>query len=186
MKGGAREPKAQGTSTHTHTHTHQIRLGAADQEPTTDVGTVEADKVSRAGPSKLHSPRCGDEHKGRDWPDALPLSRGAHRLHTVEPLSRTMSERDWISRDGKYAAQYGGHGAWLRQLSLTVAPRTSMDCIQWQRQSRWQSGLLLVLGLFETSAAILVGGSIPGTWLRCISCGEGGAISIGRGLWVKV
>lgn len=51
MKGGAREPEAQGTST--HTHTLQIRLGAADQEPTTDVGTVEADKVSRAGPSNF-------------------------------------------------------------------------------------------------------------------------------------
>lgn len=54
MKGASgnqrtRDPRDQ----HTHTQTLQIRLGAADQEPTTDVGTVKADKVSRAGPSNF-------------------------------------------------------------------------------------------------------------------------------------
>lgn len=78
-----------------------------------------------------------------------------------------------------------GRSAWLRQLSLTVAPRMSVDCIQWRRQSRWRRGLLLGSGVFETPAAILVGGSTllgPNVYTYHV---VSGAISIGHGLRVE-
>lgn len=52
--------------------TPQIRLGSADQEPTTDVGTVDADKVSRAGPSNFTRQDAG--MKTRPATGQMPFS----------------------------------------------------------------------------------------------------------------
>lgn len=76
----------------THTHTADKAGRHADQEPTTDVGTVNADKVSRAGPSNFSRQECGDDHESRDWPDPFPYL-ASHTDAQGRAMSRTMSER---------------------------------------------------------------------------------------------
>lgn len=83
VRGGGERREERENQRNQHTPSHRPNADKAgrhaDQEPTTDVGTVEADKVSRAGPSNFASPRCGDDQRGRDWPGPAPLSRSPHR-----------------------------------------------------------------------------------------------------------